>query len=250
MIKLDQDGYPTDFISEDYMDSAVRAGVLNICGSDLAPNPTAYVISTTGEFIRGPKTPKATNPKNFSRDQMLCLVAGLSLSSVGRTYIRSNFINRLKTFFFAQNTERDAVGSTKYQQLHYFYKDSNPNTTTVFHKEDLAYQDATIERKVFDCADILLPQHIGHMILAGKMYALYPLLLICIPFYLLDLIFHSLQKDPEENQHFCMALVYGKYAVKLYKLLNKNWNFNNINYWTDRGEAEYATLMFNKIKDI
>jgi hypothetical protein len=232
------------------MDSAVRAGVLNVCGSYLAPNPTDYVISTTSEFVRGPKTTKATNPKNFSRDQMLCLVAGLSLTTTGRAYVRSNLINRLKSFFFAQNTERDAAGSTKYQQLHYFYKDSNPNVTTVFHKEDLAYQGATIERKVFDCADILLPQHIGHMILAGKFYTLYPILLLSIPCYILDLIFHSFQKYPEENQHFCMALVYGKYAIKLYKFLNKYWNLNNIKYWEDRGELEYATLMYNRIKDI
>jgi len=239
MIKLDQDGIPTDVISEDYMDSAVRAGILTITKHNKAPYLKYYVLNN-GEFIRGPKTSKATNPKNFTRDQMLCLVAGLSTNAEYHEDIRTNLYNRIKSFCFAQNVERDEPGSTKYGRPHYFYKDSIPMVTTVFRKEYLIYTDYTIESKVFDGPDILMPQHIWHMIKASRTYWLYPFAIIGLPCYLLDMVAHSLSSSKfEENQHICMAYVQGKWAMKLYKVLNRNWKQVSMKYWKDRNEIQY-----------
>ena len=44
MIKLDQDRIPVDVISEDYMDSAVRAGILTITKHEKAPYLNYYVL--------------------------------------------------------------------------------------------------------------------------------------------------------------------------------------------------------------
>jgi hypothetical protein len=242
MLVIDQNGIPTDFYSKDYMDSAVRAGILSICNSNDAPNLLRYVLPN-GEFIRGPFTSKAVNYKNFTRDQMLVLVAGLSKTQQGRKAIRKNLWNRIKSFCFAQNTERDEVGSTKYLKPHYFYKDSIPNTITVFDKQDLEYHNVTMEYKSFDCADILMPQHIWHMIKAGKCYPLYLFGLIGITFYLVDLIVHSYSKSFEENQHMAMAYVQGGWAMKLYKLINFNWFMTSTHYWLDRNEIEYHIML-------
>ena len=238
MIKLDQDGIPTDVISGDYMDSAVRAGILTITKHDKAPYLKYYVLNN-GEFIRGPKSSKATNPKNFTRDQMLCLVAGLSTNAEYHEDIRTNLYNRIKSFFFAQNTERDQPGSIKYPKLHYFYKDSIPNTNTVFKISELD-ETNDIRCKAFDGPDILMPQHIWHMIKASRTYFLYPFAIIGLPCYLLDLVVHSLSSSKfEENQHICMAYVQGKWAMKLYKVLNRNWKQVSMKYWLDRNEIEY-----------
>jgi hypothetical protein len=242
MLVIDQNGIPTDFYSKDYMDSAVRASILRICDSNDAPNLLRYVLPN-GEFVRGPATSKALNYKNFSRDQMLVLVAGLSKTLEGRKAIRKNLWNRIKSFCFAQNTERDEVGSTKYQKMHYFYKDSIPNAATVFNKQDLVYTNYTIESKSFDCADILMPQHLWHMIKAGRCYPLYIFAIFGIPCYLLDLLVHSYTKGFEENQHMAMAYVQGSWAVNLYKYINKKWLSTSLNYWLERNEVEYHNML-------
>lgn len=250
MIKLDQDGIPTDVISQDYMDSAVRAGILKITNHDKAPYLKYYVLNN-GEFIRGPKTSKATNPKNFTRDQMLCLVAGLSTNAEYHEDIRTNLYNRIKSFFFAQNTERDEPGSTKYQKTHYFYKDSIPDTTTVFDQADIKPDIGIVRHKSFDGPDILMPQHIWHMIKASKTYWLYHFSLIGIPCYLLDLVVHSLSSSKfEENQHICMAYVQGKWAMKLYKVLNRNWKQVSMKYWLDRNEIEYHDALLEMMEGL
>lgn len=253
MIKLDQDGIPTDVISEDYMDSAVRAGILTITKHEKAPYLNYYVLRNN-EFIRGPKTSKATNPKNFTRDQMLCLVAGLSTNEDYHLTIRKNLYSRIKSFLFAQNTERDEPGSTKYMKPHYFYKDSIPNVATVFNKNELIYRESdsvTIEYKKFDAADILMPQHIWHMIKASRTYFLYPFALIGLPCYLLDLVVHSLSSSKfEENQHICMAYVQGKWALKLFKMLNSNWETTSLKYWYDRNEIEYHEAIVKMMSEV
>jgi len=249
MIKLDQDGVPTDVISKDYMDSAVRAGILTITKHDKAPYLKYYVLNN-GEFIRGPKTSKATNPKNFTRDQMLCLVAGLSTNAEYHEDIRTNLYNRIKSFFFAQNTERDEPGSTKYQKEHFFYKDSIPNSTTTFDVTELNLR-YEVESKKFDGPDILMPQHLWHMIKASRTYWLYPFALIGLPCYLLDLVVHSLSSNKfEENQHICMAYVQGKWAMKLYKVLNRNWKQVSMKYWLDRNEIEYHDSLLEMMEGL
>ena len=246
MIYLDRDGIPTDGISKDYMDSAVRAGILAMCG-DKSLDLSLYVLPH-GEFIRGPKTVKATNDKNFTRDQMLCLVAGLSTTERGRAAIRRNLYNRLKSWCLSQSVERDLPGSTKYKKRHYFYKDSVPSSVTTFTRKELD-EHYIIETKAFDMADVLLPHHIWHMVKASKTYWLYPLALIALPLFLLDLVYHGLNIHKyEENQWMAMATVQGTWAKSLYKMINPAWHKVSLQYWQDRDEVEYHNMLVEEFK--
>lgn len=248
MIYQDKNKFPTDGISKDYMDSAVRAGILNVCNNEKAPNLQHYVRDADDyEFMRGPVTTVARNAKNFSRDQMLCLVAGLSKTLIGRYCIAMNLSNRILSGFIAQNVERDVTGSTKYLKPHWFYNDSQPSAKTVFVKSKLD-QQYSIEYRKADGADLLLPQHIWHMIKASKGYILYPYAIVGIPCYILDLIVHSYKKDKfEENQMMCMTFVQGSWAKWLYKKLNKTWRETSYNYWNDRGEIEYHYMLVEEM---
>lgn len=248
MIYQDGAKFPTDGYSRDYMDSSVRAGVMSICNYENTPDLMNYVLYN-GEFIRGPVSTNARNPKNYSRDQLLCLVAGLSKFEEGRTAIRKNLYNRIKGFFTCQNTERDLPGSTKYKKTHYFYRDSHPSVLTVFNKEELDPKYAyKVEKKTFDMADILLPHHIWHMILASKTYWLYPFAIIGIPVFILDLLIRPHLDHYEENQFISMCYVQGSWATKLYRSVHTKWESISEKYWRDREEIEYHEMLVKLVE--
>ncbi len=217
-------GFPSDH-SGDFGDSAMRAGMAeltNMFSTDLS----AYE-STPGFFVRHPTQEPWNNEKNFTRDQMLPLVAAMSKQGMYST-IRKFFYERAKRLFFMQNTERDEPGSTKYPWPHMIqpYSKSNPNQP--------------LEKRSFDFADPLLPHHVWHIVKAGRIYWAYPIALIGIPLYILELVFHGRSKTKdEENQHITMAYIQGKWAIKLFKLLNKSWENVSLRYWSSRNEVEY-----------
>ena len=107
------------------------------------------------------------------------------------------------------------------------------------------------EYKKFDAADIIMPQHIWHMIKASRTYFLYPFAIIGLPCYLLDLVVHSLSSSKfEENQHICMAYVQGRWALKLFKMLNRNWEVTSLKYWSDRSEVEYHEAIVKMMSEV
>ncbi len=248
MIYVDFDGLPTDW-SRDAGDSSMRCGMLSISGKEEYTSRLMLYVTSSGEFVRHPRQAPWDNPKNFSRDQMLPLVAGLSKTEEGRKAVRKNLFNRIKHFFFAQNTERDAKGSTKYPFPHYYYRSSRPSSLTVFKKEELS-SIYTIESSKFDFADILLPHYIWHMIVASRTWYLYWLAPVGVTFFLLHLLFHAYSKETwEENQTVAMCYVQGKWAINIFKRLNfSRFIKNNKKYWTDRGEEEYIELIHNIVK--
>lgn len=209
--------------SGDQGDSAVRSAMAEITGMSYEPLHLYEAPFKSGMLRRSPAQEPWNNVKNFSRDQMLPLVAAMSKRCMYST-IQRFFYKRMKSLFFMQNTERDVPGSTKYPWPHKVKSLGDKEETT----------------RLFDYADPLLPQHIWHIIMAGRIYWAYPFAIIGIPCYLLDLAVHSLSNSKyEENQHIAMAYVSGDWAMKLFKKWNKNWETVSERYWSDRNEIEY-----------
>lgn len=246
---------------DDNMDSAVRRGLVSMCGLAHESDIRSYEISP-GLLVRCPDGSTASNPKNFTRDNMLPLVAGLYADG-HYDIIKRVFYSRLKSFLFMQNTERDVSGSKKYLRPHEFYKDSNPNSRTVL-KEfiggsfvsriprvfDNKGNVAEVESRIVDGPDPLLPNHIWFLIKAARLYYLYPFAIIGIPFFLLTLIAHSLGKHNEENQMIAESYVNGNWALKLYKLVNKKWKARSEKYWTERNEIEYHNIIVDMMEKV
>jgi hypothetical protein len=250
MIYRDLLGYPIS-VNDGY-DSAVRAGILNIGDPLTGPCMTTYVDAVNPEMLlRHPWMEGANNPKNYTRDNMLVYMAGLdalitkfpgipSYPKIARDFLKG----RAKAFFFMQNTERDKRGSKKYLYPHKFYKDSKPNTdtSTIFNKVKL---DPTkeIESRTFDGPDPLFFNHIWANILVARLKVLYFLGVIGIPCFIIMLLIHSFGNGDEENQMYAEARINGKWALRLYRRINKRWKARSFKYWNDRGELEYHNII-------
>jgi len=250
MIYLDAYGYPTDGFSKDHMDSAVRISILNF--KDEARILELY--ESEGLLFRSPVGYPASNPKNCSRDQLIMLIAAFNHSGMKEAAQRV-FWSRLKNFFFCQNTERDKAGSVKYPFPHSFYKDSNPSALTFpFWKGKVPAipvyvgEGYPVEEKNFDGPDILLPHHVFAIILAGKMWYFYPFFILALPFLLAHLLSPSKDMDTEQNQMIALASVYGKWALRLYRKMNKIWLLQLYKYWDSRNESKYAKILEDLVK--
>lgn len=257
MLAFNDEGFPTDALSKDLMDSSVRAGILMMTGvSNLAFDVMKYE-KEPGVFIRGPDRGIASNQNNNTRDQMLPLMAGF-LNHGLHEPIKRFFYKRLEHGFLMQNIQRDKWGSVKMFRPHAFYKDSNPNTDTVpmrfnwkkFRFEispgDLNFGET--ETRIIDGPDLLFLNAIGAMILVGNVYAWTPLLLFCYPAHIIGLIFHSFKKDTEQNQMISECYVYG--TLKLFKKVCRNWEAQSADYWGRRKEIEYHELLKKMIDSV
>jgi hypothetical protein len=266
MIFKDDIGFPVNE-TLDGMDSSVRAGIMGTFFpmfkllnpvSDLLGKYEAELPDTlgglrvkwlphnkTGVLLRHPTHVPSNNPKNFTRDQMMCLISALPPEINRRVFWAT-----LKRGFFAQNTERDVVGSKKMRRPHSFYKDSRPSTRTEpmkFNWKGMKFENQIpiavgeeIETRLFDWADPLLPHHVCHLILCARLYAFYPLFLIGWPLLALSCIFNSKELDSEQNQLQCMIFRAGPFFVWLYKKFGTNWKSQTRYYWDKKHEPEYA----------
>lgn len=221
MIYLDDRGYPVDQ-TLDGGDSAVRAGILSMGNYSLRPNVLHYT-TLEGDALRHPSQPPWNSPKNFSRDQLMVLTAGFVAAGYRP---RVFFYRALKRFFFAQNFERDYPGTTKYPWPH---------------RVDGKW-------RLFDFADPLLPNHVGALVIAGRVIWAYPLLLIGFPFHILSLVFHARSSHHEESQMIAECYIYG--TLKLYRNIKPGWKEVSKKYWGKRNEIEYHEMLVKLVEDI
>ncbi len=184
---FDKNGLPRDSGATDFMDSARLAGLIKLVGL-----PPMYLSMTgaadvtlyqkDGICYRYPfvdsNNPASDNPNNVTRDQMLCLTAGLWAS--GRQDIALKIYQKIKQRGFrAQNTEADVVGSKK---------------------------------PWYNGADIMLPADINHFRLcAGLKPTVLGLLFLCLDI----LFFNHSTKLKEPNQLIAKCMVAGPKYVKM-----------------------------------
>lgn len=212
MIYFDQQGYPVDRTG-DGGDSAMRNGMLLLCGHPKA-RPVEDYEYRPGILRRHVWDYPWNYYGNFSRDQLMACLPGMS-----RDLARRVFWQTAKRFFFAQNFERDVPGSWKFPWPH----------------------DVDGQRRYFDFADPLLPQHVGAMIIAARLYALYPFLALAIPCHVIAIVAHKFSGHHEENQQIAECSIYG--TLKLYKKIHPRWRQVSWKYWASRGELDYHVML-------
>jgi hypothetical protein len=223
MIFKDEQGFPLNE-TLDGMDSAMRCGIQYTFFNSVDPIASRYEISP-GILVRHPVQIPANNPKNFTRDQMMCLVTALQPNVAKRVFWKT-----IKRFCFAQNTERDYVGTTKYPFPH-IMNGGDPKDNG--------------KLRMFDMVDPLFPHHIGHIARCTDSLLYYPIFLLGVPLLLLSCYFN---KGGEQNQLQCMVKRAGPLFVKLYKKYNPSWKEHTRQYWDSKNEPEYADAIIEELK--
>lgn len=220
MMFFDDYGYPVDQ-THDGGDSMVRVSILSVSQDPSVPKPNIldYYLPETKELVRHPKEDPWNFPGNFSRDQLMMSL--MALNYLGHHSVAKEvFYKHAKRFFFCQNFYRDKPGTKKYLYPH---------------KVDGKWVP-------LDFADILMFQHIGAMVIAGRVYLWYIFLPVFYIFHLIGLYYHSVfSKHHEENQMIAECSIYK--TLKLYRHLNTRWLGRSIGYWSRRNEIEYHNLL-------
>jgi hypothetical protein len=198
-------------------DSARTEGILAMVGNKDDYKYILNFVSPSGDCVRHPFQDENNNnnPNNFTRDQLLCLMAGLSKSPIGILLNKQILRAYAKRYFRGQNTH-DQEGNLKP-----WYKGR----------------------------DLFHPGHIGFMIQASKSYVLYPFLPICWAFLLIEILIHTVfTPERESNQLISMLDVSGKFFLKLFVLLNPHWQIHIVEYWSGwRDQAEIGELIIQYI---
>lgn len=224
MIYRDQDGFLTDE-TIDGMDSCIREAMLTIFNPKHETKIEQYVKNGTCFRHPGPKMPQG-NPKNFSKDQLLPLMA--ALYTIHRTDLNKQItIKRAKRLFFCQNTERDLPGSTKYPWPHVMKNGDQKDNGKL---------------RLFDFADpLFLPDYLMFFFKASNMRLLYYLTApLGLLFLVLKIIWGN-KNLKENNQMLCVLRVLDyQDLTNLYEQMNPDWYEATKLYWHSRNEHEYA----------
>ncbi len=202
---FDSLGLPKDTGASDKMDSCRLAGMMALVAHPLAPDMRSYVTGMLG--VRHPQEVPACNPKNFTRDQLMCLVAGLHaqghIEECNKLYMAAMGRN-----WRAQNTDHDY-----------------PNTP----------------KKFPDGADWL--SFSNRMILAKA--AGHKGNLLGYTWLLIDLVYNAIVTPTREsNQLLAQLSVVSPKWMKLYKLITPKWKKAITDYWCGwRQEPELAEML-------
>lgn len=208
-----KDNLPVDTGATDAMDSARLAGLMatfDFPGFDKSLL-TQYLVEKDGQLmaVRHPGEEPSNNPLNFTRDQLMCLAAGLSKAgyySLCKRLLEAAEARGNR----AQNTEYDKIGTKK----------TFPNGP-----------------------DWLTPSHMNHLRLcAGQKGTLLGRIWLNV-----DILYSStFAREKEPNQLMCMCEIAGK--MKMFKQLNKSLPQAISKYWDNwRLEPDLAKFLISKI---
>lgn len=217
---FDEHGLPRDNGATDFADSARLAGLMALVGhKDMTRNKLLmYSINNGFDAVRYPFIDVAqgiswsNNPKNFTRDQLICLVAGLKKLDCPVPCIRLLASAETRKSR-AQNIEDDVPGSVK---------------------------------KFPNGADILTPSHMNHLrICAGEKPTL-----LGKAWLMMDIIGSSIFTPMHEpNQLIAMCLTAGPFYVKMLRKMNKKLDEAIKEYWCGwRNEPELAQMLIDVTK--
>jgi hypothetical protein len=200
----DEHGLPKDVGASDWQDSCRLAGIMAISNHPKAPNMRLY-LNTEGEGLRCPKYPPADNPKNFSRDQLVLLSAGLRSQQIQATHTLQLYAAAISRKYRAQNSEHDYPGTVK---------------------------------KFPDGPDILMPSVMNHLRLCAGLSGFFMGYVNLVLDIMINAAFTPMR---EPNQLVAMCVVAGPKYVRLYKRLTPKWREAFREYWSGwRGESELA----------
>lgn len=212
------DGFPADNGATDGLDSARLAGVMAMLGRADAPNCAAYGANKDvfpSPFWQGVRHPThGDDPRTFSRDQTICLAAGLKAQSK---------LTELRDLYLAAK----AAGNRAQNYMEW---------------------DGTIKKLG---ADYIPPHVMGAMAVACNEQVGLTLWQL---FWLLgQMIFNSLiakKEQPEPNQMFATCFLAGRPFIKLYKIIHRQWRGSIVDYWCGwRNEPELANDFINWVEE-
>lgn len=206
---FDYMGLPKDTGATDWLDSCRLAGMMAITKHSDAPKMTSYLILDQG--VRHP----SSNPNNFTRDQLIPLMAGLC----------------------SQNKIKEAEGL---YGAALFRHCRAQNTHTLDGKEKPWYSGA----------DILTPLHMLVMAKAARKTN-YIWEVLGRLNAVVDVFYNAaFTPERESNQLICCLYVLGPRWLSFYRLITPKWENSVINYWTGwRGEPELAEKIIRLVKE-
>lgn len=209
---FDAQQLPTENGATSFGDSARLAGLMAIVGHANAPDLSNYLVTVDGKTmaVRHPKEFPSNYPNNFTRDQLIPLVAGLSSQKKYEEAAKLYYAAILRGFR-AQNTEHDVPGSVK----------TFPNG-----------------------ADLLSPFHMLVLAKAANKNTFFWGIL-GYPNAAIDVIYNSIVTPTREPNQLISALyVLGPSWIKFYKYITPQWKDAIRNYWSGwRDESDFAEYL-------
>lgn len=208
---FDDQGLPKDVGASDKMDSARLAGLMVLfdymCEGIYLMKYVKYDSADGWVGMRHPTEVPSNNHKNFTRDQLVPLVAGLFHQGEAGT-VRKLYDQAKLRDYRAQNTEADVAGSTK---------------------------------KFPNGADLLTPDVMNHLRnCSGQESKLLGRINLRI-----SILFNSTFTPMREpNQLICLCVMAGPEYVRMFKKHNTKWREAIREYWCGwRGEPGLARHM-------
>lgn len=184
-------------------DSASRVGIMALCGSE-QDRKIISLYEQVGLCMRHPTQEPWDNTGNFTRDQLVCLAAGMAKSSYHNASVRI-YKSHKERGWRAQNVDKDYPGTRKTWP---------------------------------DGPDWLAPDVRLHLRLCAGQDSRY--YFIGYLFLFVSLVYNTLIKpDAESNQFICQLVIAGPKWVKRYKRMHPNWRKPIVEYWSgwrDNGE--------------
>ncbi len=216
-IIVQQDGGPYG----DGGDSCMKTGVMATCGSVQDQLNLSFFnridAPRSGILTRHPYQVPWNNPNNFTRDQLICWMAGAKTARFSDSS-KQVLMACIKRGFRAQNTEYDYPGTVK----------KFPNGPDILSPSDMFF--------IGYCANI-------------NIVLLCLLATVGIPWFILSLIVATrVNPQSEQNQMICQCIIYGRFATKLYVKLHKSWKQVTIDYWGGwRDQAEIGHKLIDTV---
>jgi hypothetical protein len=200
---FDSNGFVRDAGATDWMDSARLAGMMAIVDHEYAPRCIKY-IDDFNIGCRYPNSWPANDPKIMSRDQLICLMAGI--------WVQGDLSKAL--------------------EVHDKYKN---NDWRCFNTHDFDPEKNIIFPSKYG-ADILSPAARGHLKRCAGLKSSW----FEDAWLGLDVMYHALVTPmAEPNQLISMLVVAGPKWVGLWKMMNRRWKESVMEYWGGwRGESE------------
>lgn len=215
---FNENGFPRPSGATDFLDSAHLAGLMAFVGHEKMSYKklVEYFDFKTLLATRCPEDNSGldpSNPNNFTRDQLICYLAGIRVSETQSNAIPYALLMKARSRGYrAQNTEKDIPGSTK---------------------------------KFPDGPDILDPSHIGYMKICAGLKANWFERLWMLARIKIASKFSPLK---EPNNIIVMSIVYGyadilkKSNLQIFQAIREYWSG-----W--RSEPELAEMLIKKLQE-
>lgn len=226
MLRTD-DRYLVVCPSGDGGDSAHFTG-LHIIATNEATFRSLFFIKN-GQVVRHPAQIPWNNPANATRDQIMPVCAGLARTGAIHS-LRKILWRRCLAFGFAQNFDRDCVGTRKFPWPH-FAKRCRGESRWVW----------------FDFADPMFPHYLFAMAVGARLKPRWLFRALAAPTFVLDCLTYRWSDNDDQGALIASADLLG--FIPLFRRLNPNWEEKCLKYFNSRGLDELGSKLVKFIRE-